>query len=578
MQDLAEVKSKLQEETMQHSTNTRGEPVATSLDMHEATALGSAEVDSTGKSYLPRQAEEPPANQIEATSGLMTANERRTSTSAVSVAGSIVLAATNEGNQSVAAVTTRAPAGATHALEEQAVDSQQIATHLRELQTRAMGTQAKFVEDPREQTPEPEPEQEPEQEQELVQLQPHPMLELQPRSQLEIGPEPELELPLTATAPVASSLDASVVSPSQLVHQTAGISPVQRGGASAFAPFTQRTLQMPQLVEAEKREALLEKELEAATMKLVSVREAHEHAIHGRTEAMQACVDAQTRASQLEHELKSQAAVSEDARLEALKAELRVLRRQLSASRRAAAAATAAIASRSNYGNPSISMKRQALSKGANQAQKLQAHQSAAPQVGLRTQAKVRHPRVKKRPENSKIPASLPPGWVSGRLDDGTPFYYHEHDAQHVVFSVPEAAAPHTTAAAPKKRQHRGAAANKLKSGARDLSSAVHPTSATSTEVADEARKVLLAYFCKHSPEQANEERVAEVIAEFQLNSNFRSNWAEPMYTKLMQEHGEDPRDVRAAAQATSATNEEEDVRLVQSASSLLHPIAQDHS
>jgi hypothetical protein len=94
-------------------------------------------------------------------------------------------------------------------------------------------------------------------------------------------------------------------------------------------------------------------------------------------------------------------------------------------------------------------------------------------------------------------------------------------------------------------------------------------------DVADEAKAILLYHFQKYSPEQANEERVAEVITQFQLARNFRRDWAEIMYTTLMQADGEDPRDVWADAHAALAISEaqEDDLQLLQSAAERLHPL-----
>jgi hypothetical protein len=184
------------------------------------------------------------------------------------------------------------------------------------------------------------------------------------------------------------------------------------------------------------------------------------------------------------------------------------------------------------------------------------------------------------------IPDNLPAGWASGRLDDGTPFFYHEHDARHVVFSVPEAAAP-PAPTTPKKPQRKGDKTKKArKSAQKNTGTAGVPTSTTvrspssrPTDVAEKAKAVLLCHFQKYSPEQANEERVAEIITQFQLARNFRRDWTEIMYTTLMHENGEDPRDVWADVQATLATSEaqEEDLLLLQSAAERMHPLVEEH-
>ena len=147
------------------------------------------------------------------------------------------------------------------------------------------------------------------------------------------------------------------------------------------------------------------------------------------------------------------------------------------------------------------------------------------------------------------------------------------------------AAAPPPPTTAKKAHGKRDNSKTARKSGQKIMRTADVLTSTTvrsprsrPTDVADEAKAILLCHFQKYNPEQANAERVAEVITQFQLARNFRRDWAEIMYTTLMHEDGEDPRTVWADVQATLAASEaqEEDLLLLQSAAERMHPLVEE--
>jgi hypothetical protein len=199
---------------------------------------------------------------------------------------------------------------------------------------------------------------------------------------------------------------------------------------------------------------------------------------------------------------------------------------------------------------------------------------SVAPPVRTRRQSNPsgNGTKQKQKPDEASVPA----GWATGKLDDGTPFWFHAHNAQHIVFSLPDAAAPQPRTPKKKKKQRkqkRDAKSSKTKQGS--TSTTVRSPGGSSAEADEEARQVLLCYFMKYRPEDATEEKVEEAITAFQLERKFRRDWCEVMFTDLKGQSGEDPRDVFADAQAARARSEEEeeDLGLLQSAAAgRFHP------
>ena len=296
-----------------------------------------------------------------------------------------------------------------------------------------------------------------------------------------------------------------------------------------------------QLAAAAEREALLMGQLKATATELLSTREVHELALSARAEAMRAAIDSQNLASQLEREINSSelVAAAEDDRLLGLKEELSTMRRQLTMA-----------SMMSTPGSPGDERRLRGLKKVANRhslanserraKRKTKAEQRQqqrqpiiAPRVRTERQKKAA---AKKNPQTFDA-ADLPAGWAAGKLDDGTPFWFHEDQPQNIVFKFPGAASKKKK---PKKQP--GAAVEDAPGSSRSADAVVA-----------EATEVLLCHFRKHRPRKANREAVAEVILEFQLQRKFRRDWAERMYSSLREQSGEDPRDVYNDTQAVLA-------------------------
>jgi hypothetical protein len=207
---------------------------------------------------------------------------------------------------------------------------------------------------------------------------------------------------------------------------------------------------------------------------------------------MRSAANSKSLKDQLEAELASKVLAAEDARLQDLRMELSKIRRLIASmpppdSEQQQQRRRKKVANRHSRTNSNRRDKR-----------KTKAEQSVAavlPRVRTERQKKV----AAKRNPRTFDAADLPRGWTAGKLDDGTPFWFHEDDPQDIVFTFPGAAG--------------SAKKNRDKAMGGSTASACKPADA----VVAEATAVLLCYFRKHQPTKANREAVAEVILDYQL-------------------------------------------------------------
>ena len=197
---------------------------------------------------------------------------------------------------------------------------------------------------------------------------------------------------------------------------------------------------------------------------------------------------------ELEEKLKSEIVAAEDPRLQDLRTELSELRR-LIASTRAMPVSPDGEQQRQS-GRKKLANRHSRTNTERRAKRKVKAEQrrpTVIPRVRTERQKKIA---AKKHPQTFDA-ADLPGGWHTGKLDDGTPFWFHEDRPKDIVFTFPST----------------GSDIAKNGQGA-----TVSPPSRKSADaVVMEATEVLLCHFERHQPTKANREAVAEVILEYQL-------------------------------------------------------------